>query len=166
MQWMSRSGRSDPTALPKEDAPAVKKLREVDRENTAWLRGVVDRTGWPGRGRVGPEGANAAWLLVQHADRDRAFQKRCLALMEEAARNGEASRQGVAYLTDRVLVGEHQKQRYGTQTQARDGKYVPYPIEDEAGVDRRRAEVGLPPLEQYLKQVNEMYQQPSVRPAK
>jgi hypothetical protein len=38
---------------------------------------------------------------------------------------------------------------------AQDGKLVPQPIEDEANVDARRKELGMPPLADYLKMVNE-----------
>ncbi len=44
------------------------RISEVDRDNTAWIRGVLE-AGWPGWKRVGEEGAFAAWLLCQHADR-------------------------------------------------------------------------------------------------
>jgi len=33
----------------------------------------------------------------------------------------------------------------------------PYPIKDEADVDQRRKEVGLPPLAEYRKLIEEMY---------
>jgi hypothetical protein len=36
------------------------------------------------------------------------------------------------------------------------GKAEPAPIEDEANVDRRRKEVGLPPLAEYLRSFQEV----------
>jgi hypothetical protein len=106
---------------------------------------------------VGADGAHAAWLLAQHADRDRPFQKRCLGLLQKAVKAGEASGQDLAYLTDRVRVGEGKKQRYGTQFRTVNGKMEPYPIEDEASVDRRRKEVGLGTLAEYRKILEEAY---------
>ncbi len=130
-------------------------LGAVDRENTAWLRAVVDEHGWPGRSLVGEDGAHAAWLLVQHADRDPAFQRRCLELMR-AAPEGEVGPTELAYLTDRVRVGEGRPQVYGTQWYQLEGELVPRPIEDEAEVDRRRREVGLGTLEEYGEQMRSM----------
>jgi hypothetical protein len=95
--------------------------------------------------------------LVQHADQDRAFQKRCLKLLAEAVKKGEASPEHLAYLTDRVRVADKEKQVYGTQFHEVDGKMEPYPIEDEANVDGRRKEVGLPPLAEYRKMIEELY---------
>lgn len=67
--------------LEPEDRAVLDRLHEVDRDNTAWLTDLVTRSGWPGRPLVGEDGASAAWLLAQHADRDPAFQRRCLDLM-------------------------------------------------------------------------------------
>jgi hypothetical protein len=39
----------------------------VDRDNTARLREIIGRHGWPGHRLVGQAGAHAAWLLAQHA---------------------------------------------------------------------------------------------------
>jgi hypothetical protein len=105
-------------------AELQKKMEEIDQRNTAGLKGVVDKHGWPGRSSVGDEGAHNAWLLAQHADRDRAFQKRCLKLMKDAVQKGEAAGKELAYLTDRVLVAEGQKQIYGTQFTVKGGALV------------------------------------------
>jgi hypothetical protein len=100
---------------------------------------------------------------VQHADHDRPFQKRCLALLEEAVKKGEATGEQLAYLTDRVRVGENKKQVYGTQLRWVDGKLRPQPIEDEANVDRRWKAVGLPPLADYLRLAEQALKQSGKR---
>jgi Family of unknown function (DUF6624) len=69
----------------------------------------------------------------------------------------EVSQSNLAYLTDRVLLAEGKEQRYGTQCTAIDGKWKPRPLEDEANVDKRRADVGLPPLAEYLKLIEQQY---------
>lgn len=139
------------------DHPALKRLSEADDANRAWLKKVVEAGGWPGASRVGPDGAHAAWLLVQHADADRPFQKTCLDLLRPAVAAGEADGQDLAYLTDRVLVGEGKPQVYGTQLKTVDGKLVPSEIGDAAGVDERRKAVGLGPLAEYVRQAGEFY---------
>jgi hypothetical protein len=134
-----------------EAEEAKKRLQEIDRQNTGRMQEIIKQYGWPGKSLVGSDGAHAAWLLVQHADRDRPFQKRCLVLLAEAVKKGEATGEQLAYLTDRVRVGEKKPQVYGTQLRWVDGKLQPQPIEDEANVDRRRKGVGLPPLADYLR---------------
>lgn len=142
---------------PSPDAPARRKITVIDRKNTARLKEIVNKHGWPGKSLVGDDGAHAAWLLVQHADRDHEFQKRCLTLLQRAVKTREASAADLAYLTDRVLVAEKKKQIYGTQFRTVDGKMKPYPIADEKNVDSRRKEVGLPTLAEYRKTMEEVY---------
>lgn len=122
----------------------------IDSLNTAWLKGVVAERGWPKASEVGEEGASDAWLLVQHADRDRAFQREVLGLMEAAVAEGEASGSDFAYLTDRVRLAAGEPQVYGTQLIVVDGQPVPREIEDADGVDARRAAVGLMSLSDYI----------------
>ena len=135
---------------------ATTKLKTIDAENTKWLRGIVEKQGWPTITSVGKDGANAAWLLVQHADADPKFQRQCLDLMTKLAKT-EVSQSNLAYLTDRVLLAEGKKQLYGTQFTSVDGKWKPRPIEDEANVDKRRAEAGLKSLAEYAKLIEQQY---------
>lgn len=139
------------------DTTASAKLTAIDRKNTARMKEIVNKHGWPGKSLVGEDGAHAAWLLIQHADQDREFQKRCLELMKKAVKKDDASAADLAYLTDRVRVGEKKKQLYGTQFRTVDGKMEPYPIEDEANVDRRRKEAGLSSMAEYRKQIEKLY---------
>lgn len=141
----------------KKRAETLDQLAKIDTDNRDWLKGVIDKTGWPGEARVGKVGAHAAWLLVQHADADRPFQKRCLELLEKAVSAKDAAAVDLAYLTDRVLVGEGKKQRYGTQLLTKDGKLTPQPVEDEAKLDERRKALGLQPMAEYIRSAEDMY---------
>jgi hypothetical protein len=54
-------------------------------------------------------------------------------------------------LTDRIRVLEGRAQLYGTQFDwDQNGVMSPLPIEDEPGVDQRRAQLGLEPLAQAI----------------
>jgi hypothetical protein len=139
-------------------------VRAVDAENLPWLKQVILEHGWPGSSLAGTDGARAAWLLVQHADQDPAFQRQCLDLMTTAAGQGEASRSNLAYLTDRVLLAEGEPQEYGTQATIRDGRYAPMNLRDPGGVDERRASAGLPPLAEYLDRMAQAYGPPPAGP--
>jgi hypothetical protein len=136
---------------------AARQTTTVDRRNTSRMQQIVARRGWPDQGLVGPDGATAAWLLVQHADHDLEFQRLCLALMMQAASRNLVDPANVAYLTDRIRMNEGRPQLYGTQLQERDEKLVPFPIEDEDHVDKRREGVGLPLLAEYEAQAAKVY---------
>jgi hypothetical protein len=133
------------------DLAAAHELEAIDAENTAWMKELVARHGWPTLAEVGPKASGEAWLLVQHADRDVEFQEHCLALLEAAAPRGEAEKKHLAYLHDRVAMHRGRPQRYGTQFTQRDGQLEPYTLEDPARVDEWRAEMGLGTLAEYRK---------------
>ncbi len=139
------------TSLKHDDAPEAAALGNVDAENTAFMKGVIAKHGWPGKSLVGAEAAAAAWLLVQHADHDPEFQTQALEHVKTAFKTGDATGQQLAYLTDRVLLKQGKKQLYGTQFVGMGADAKPAPIEDEANVDQRRKEVGLPPLADYAR---------------
>ncbi len=132
-------------------------VTSVDADNLAWLKNVVAEAGWPGQSMVGEDGAHAAWLLAQHADRDPAFQRKCLGLMTEAADRGEASRAELAYLTDRVLLAEGQPQEYGTQMTGRKEGWVPRRLRDPEHVDERRAAMSLGTMAEYIADMERAY---------
>jgi hypothetical protein len=133
----------------------------MDDANTAWLRTVLDEVGWPGRTLVGADGAHAAWLIAQHADRHPAFQRRCLRLLERAVASGEALPADLAYLTDRVLLARGEPQLYGTQVSARAEGFIAPRLRDPATVDARRVAMGLTPLADHLAQARERFGAPS-----
>lgn len=71
---------------------------------------------------------------------------------------GQVSNTNMAYLEDRIAVGEGKPQIYGTQFCTNSsGKLIPHPITDIENVDRRRRDVGLEPLLEYQKKLEEMY---------
>jgi hypothetical protein len=139
-----------------KDAAANERMKAIDVKNTARMKEIIAQEGWPTKTLVGERASKAAWLLVQHADLDPAFQKQCLPLLEKTVAAGEGSAKDLAYLTDRVLVAEGKPQRYGTQFHNVEGKLVPRPIEDEANVDARRAAVGLGTMAEYTEQMQRM----------
>ena len=130
---------------------------QVDADNALRMREILDEFGWPGWSLVGEDGALAAWVLIQHADFNIDLQKRGLAMMRAAVEADDADPSDLAYLVDRVLVAEGKPQIYGTQLGVdADGEITPRtPIEDEANVDARRAEVGLGTLEAYYEEFRE-----------
>ena len=78
-------------------------------------------------------------------------------LLKEAVVNGDAPKWHLAYLTDRVLVNEGSPQIYGTQIQDIEGNAVLRPVEDPDHLDKRRREMGLGPITDYLHILKEFY---------
>lgn len=124
----------------------------LDERNTIRMREIVSEIGWPTISKVGKDCSHDAWVLVQHADHDRVFQKECLQLMKDAG-DQEVEKKDVAYLEDRVRVNEGNLQLYGTQfyEDPIHKIYVLRPVEDLENLGKRREEMGMETGEEYAK---------------
>ncbi len=129
---------------------------EVDIFNTKRMKEIVAEIGWPTTSKVGSEGSDDAWLLVQHADHDVSFQEFCLELMKEA-NESEVKRVHIAYLEDRIRKNKKVGQLYGTQFTQENGQHIPLPIEDEEHVNERRAALGMGPLSEQIEHMYKKY---------
>lgn len=128
------------------------RMRAVHEANAERLASIVNQRGWPGEPRVGPDGAKAAWLIVQHAIGRPAFLREALEALRLAAARGEVPALQPALLEDRIRTLEGRLQRYGTQFDwDESGELSPLPVEDPDGIDERRRAIGLGPLDQSIR---------------
>lgn len=128
------------------------RMEQVHQKNAAELEKMIEANGeWLGKSSVGEDGAEAAWLIVQHAISLPEFSRKCLKLLEKAVSEGEAEAWQAAYLEDRINFLEGKPQRYGTQSDwNEEGKMQVWMLESEAKVNEYRAAVGLQPLENLI----------------
>jgi len=119
-------------------------------ENERELLKLLDLYGWPTANSVTEYAAAGAALIINHTSYE--IRRRYFPMLEEAFKKGEAQPIRYAKMRDRLLVEEGKKQLYGTQWKFENLKPVPYPIEEPEYVDKRRAEIGLGPLNVYLKE--------------
>lgn len=122
------------------------RMAAVHDANAARLKAIIAEHGWPTEQLVGVDGAKAAHRIAQHSINHPGFMRECRMLLDDASARGEVPRWQFAYIDDRIRVYEGLPQRYGTQWRGAPDGLEPYPLEDPAGVDARRAELGLPPL--------------------
>ncbi|HTD98952.1 MAG TPA: DUF6624 domain-containing protein [Mucilaginibacter sp.] len=129
-----------------------KRWEEADSINEVKAKVIINKYGYPGYDLVG-ESSDNFWAIIQHCDNDVPFQERVLVLMKKQVDKNNASKAKYAYLTDRVLVNKDQKQIYGTQLQRnkKTGKFSPFPLQYPKTVNKLRKEMGLEPLEDYIK---------------
>jgi hypothetical protein len=66
----------------------VPRMEDVHRKNAARLRDLIELYGWPAEPIAGQDGAEAAWLIAQHAVGEPDFQRRVLALLRASLRIG------------------------------------------------------------------------------
>jgi len=114
---------------------------------------ILDQYGWLGPDDVGPMGSQTIFLVIQHSDL--AVQDKYLPMMREAVKNHKAQPSSLALLEDRVALRHGKKQIYGSQIASDpNGGYYISALEDPDNVDKRRAEVGLGPLSEYVSHWN------------
>lgn len=163
IEWMKQTKFStlpkpikDPTLLT-EFKKITETMAAVDQENLEFLKRLVGKHGWLSRTLVSADGAKAAWLMLQHADSDREFQKECLEMMKGLPA-GEVEGKDIAYLTDRILVNEGQPQIYGTQIKSSaSGGLELAPLLEPELVDERRKKMGLGPIQEYLSEIRKQF---------
>jgi hypothetical protein len=125
-------------------------INEKDSLNLIKVKSILDNYGWLGTDVVGGQGNLTLFLVIQHSNL--ATQEKYLPMMREAVKNGKAQGSNLALLEDRVALGQGKRQIYGSQI-GRDSEtqiYYVSPLEDPDNVDKRRAEVGLGSLSDYV----------------
>ncbi|MCB9045386.1 MAG: hypothetical protein H6550_04515 [Chitinophagales bacterium] len=128
-------------------------INYYDSVNVIKVTAVLDKRGWLGPDVIGNNGSQALFLVIQHADIE--VQQKYLPMMRDAVKNGKARGSSLALLEDRVALRAGGKQIYGSQIgRDKDGNFYVSELEDPENVDKRRAEVGLPPLGEYTRNWN------------
>lgn len=125
-------------------------IESEDKKNEKRVLEIIDEYGWPGKSLVGGQANTTVWLVIQHAPLE--TQEKYLPLLQESVKKGESRGSNLALLEDRILMRQGKKQVYGSQirTNPETGEQYVYPIEDPENVNKRRAEVGLGTIEEYV----------------
>ena len=140
----------DPSQIISTDGPTV------DATNRKRLNEIIQEVGFPTRQLVGKDAVQGAFYIIQHADRDKDWQKAQLPHIENAVKKGDLDGQRYAYLYDRIQVNSGAKQVYGTQFEKIDraNKTVQLSaVEDSVNLDKRRRTIGMMPIDMYKKLV-------------
>lgn len=128
-----------------------KEMHYNDSLNRVVVTNIIDSLGWLGPDIIGEQGASTLFLVIQHSDS--LTQVTYAPKLREAVKKGKARPQDLALLEDRILTTQGKEQVYGSQLRWNEkaGKYEFFPIMDAANVNKRRAGVGLQPIEEYAK---------------
>lgn len=124
----------------------------TDERNRGRLKEIIGEFGFPTRRLVGKDAMEGIFMMIQHSDGDKEWQKQQLTLIEKAVKQGDMDGQSYAYLYDRIKINGGEKQLYGTQFKNVDpiNKTVELSdTEDIENLDRRRMEVGMMPIQMY-----------------
>ncbi len=123
------------------------------------LKDIFNKIGYPTIELVGKENSSKYFTLVQHSDSDTNFQEDMLKEITREVKKGNVSGKNFAFLTDRVQLALEKPQIYGTQLNYNTniGQAYPKNLLDSINVNKRRNEVGLESIEEYLNQVTKIH---------
>jgi hypothetical protein len=121
------------------------------------LKEIYNKTGYPTVDKVGKESSSKFFTLVQHSDSDVKFQEKMLTELTKELEN--VSAKDYAFLTDRVKIAQKKPQIYGTQLDYNTniGQAFPKNLFDSINVNKRRYEIGLESIEEYLNKASKSH---------
>ena len=121
------------------------KYAKEDHRNQELIISIIEKCGMPTLNEVNQEQMDAIWLGLQHTENK--YRIKYFPLIEKAVKNGDLSKEQYALMKDRILMDEGKPQIFGSQI--KNGKL--YDLEEPETVNERRQEMGLEPIEDYLK---------------
>ncbi|MBK7652696.1 MAG: hypothetical protein IPJ20_20795 [Flammeovirgaceae bacterium] len=117
-----------------------------DRRNQSKVISLIESCGFPLKDNVGEEGITSVFLIIQHSTR--LVRQKYYPWLKTILDAKDA-----ALMEDRMLLENGERQKYGTQIiyNSRINKYQLRAVEDVKNLNKRRFEVGLEPIEEYVK---------------
>ena len=130
------------------------RMAASDSINQIKVKKILDQRGWLSPEIIGERGSTTLFLVIQHSDIE--TQLKYLPMMREAVMKGSAKGNDLALLEDRVALGQGKKQIYGSQIwkNKETNQYYVAPLVDPENVNKRRKEVGLLNMEDYVRRWN------------
>ncbi len=152
MEILNKLERTDSDKL--EIISLLDIINKKDSINLSEIKKILDKDGWLGSDVIGEQGNKTLFLVIQHADLE--TQIKYLPMMLDAVKLGNANGQDIALLKDRIALRQGERQIYGSQVYKNydTGESYVYPVVEPEKVNERRAEVGLEPIEEYLKHLD------------
>lgn len=126
--------------------------RNLNRENLEMLDELVGSHGWPSVSEVGFEVLPSAFFIIQHADSVQTIQ-RYLPYIERAVDQGDLDKYFLAYMMDKIDYRLGEYQQFGTQMSydSLNALYYLHKVVEPVNLNKRRAEMNLEPIEDYVK---------------
>ena len=112
---------------------------------------ILDKYGWPTNEMAGEQGNWTICNVIQHSDNE--LRIKYLPMMRQAVKEKILEPRFLVRAEDRIATERGDLQIYGGQM-----KYYPktksfnvWPVYDPVNIDKRRAEIGLEPIAEFLK---------------
>ena len=119
--------------------------------NERKVKAILDKYGWPTKEMIGVQGNWTICNVIQHSDNE--IRIKYLPMMRKAVKEKKLEPRFLVRAEDRIATEKEELQIYGGQM-----KYYPetksfnvWPVYDPVNIDKRRAEIGLEPIAEFLK---------------
>lgn len=119
--------------------------------NERKVNAILDQYGWPTKEMIGEQGNWTICNVIQHSDNE--IRLKYLPMMRRAVKDKLLEPRFLVRAEDRIATEKGDLQIYGGQM-----KYYPetesfnvWPVYDPVNIDKRRAEIGLEPIAEFLK---------------
>ncbi|MFK7809883.1 MAG: DUF6624 domain-containing protein [Saprospiraceae bacterium] len=119
--------------------------------NERKIKTILDKYGWPTKEMIGEQGNWIICNVIQHSNNE--IRIKYLPMMREAVKDKKLEPRFLVRAEDRISTEKGELQIYGGQM-----KYYPetksfnvWPVYDPVNIDKRRAEIGLEPIAEFLK---------------
>ncbi len=137
------------------ESKEVKKQQEIYEKNHVInekkVTDILDKYGWPTIEMIGEQGNWTICNVIQHSDNE--IRIKYLPMMRQAVKDKKLEPRFLVRTEDRIATERGDPQIYGGQM-----KYYPetksfnvWPVYDPINIDKRRAEIGLNPIAEFLK---------------
>lgn len=135
----------------KEAEVYQKEYRKNHTLNIKKIKNLLDKYDWPELTQIGEQGNRTICNVLQHADQK--TREHYIPLMKQAVLDKKLEPRFLVRAEDRIATDKGELQIYGGQM-----KYYPetksfnvWPVYDPINIDKRRAEIGLEPIAEFLK---------------
>ena len=114
-------------------------------------KSILGKYGWPTKEMIGEQGNWTICNVIQHSDNE--VRIKYLPMMRKAVKDKKLEPRFLVRAEDRIATEKGELQIYGGQM-----KFYPetksfnlWPVYDPVNIDKRRAEIGLQPIAEFLK---------------
>jgi len=146
-----------------KDQSQIKLFRQGSISHSEWIKkskemarvfvDLLDRYGFPYKNLVSEDVYRASIILSLHLDLR--VLKYVFNVYVKNASSKKIDPEHKAVFIDKILILSDKPQLYGTQYKMNENTKVKLlPVEDEKNLEKRRKDVGLQPLDEYLKLIN------------
>jgi len=132
---------------------------DTNNHNKKRIKEIIsDMKEWPKISEYGKEACEAAWVLVQHLEKDDLdFREKALKMMRDLSEN-EVDKKLIAKLEDRNMVMQGRPQIYGTSFEINFEKGTTRPHDFLGSLEelnKRRQRMGLDKIESHIKRAEQ-----------